>query len=338
MNNIQRLKDLLSKGRKKIVITTHHKPDADALGSSLALFHYFKRTGHDPIVISPTDYPGFLNWMPGQKTVINFEAKPDKAMALITDADLIFCCDMSSLERINEMGPLVKNSKAKKVLIDHHLEPEDFAVYMLSDPESAATAELVYDFIVKYMDDKSNLTKEIAELIYAGILTDTGSFKYPTTTKKTHQIVAHLMDFGINHSTIHHYIYDNSTEIKTRFLGFILKEKIMVLKKYKTAYITLTREELKKYKSRTGDTEGFVNYALAIEGTVFAAIIVDRGEIIKLSFRSRGNFPVNEFARDHFEGGGHKNAAGGKCPLSLEETVQKFVGLLPGCKDRLKEG
>jgi phosphoesterase RecJ-like protein len=336
MQNIEAFKELLS-SPKKIVITTHHKPDADALGSSLAMWNYLKQYNHDVVVITPSDYPNFLAWMHGNDEVIIFEENNQKrSEQLVNEADIIFCLDFSSLSRINEMGSLVKGAKGYKVLIDHHLEPEDFADFVHWDMKSAATAELVYD-LIEMLGDKDKINLHIAECIYAGILTDTGSFRHPSTTKKVHMTIAELIHIGVNASRVQKLIYDNSSESRLRFLGYALYEKLVVLREYNTAYIAITADELKRFNSVTGDTEGLVNYALSIEGIVMGAVFIDRTDSVKMSFRSVGEFSVNEFARAHFEGGGHKNAAGGKSNLSLEETIQKFLSVLPQYKEKLMQ-
>lgn len=335
MENLSRLKEKLAEPQR-IVITTHHKPDADALGSSLALYGYLRKKGHQVQVVSPTDYPRFLNWMPGQDLVWEYTNPQQQAdcVAAVAQADLIFCLDFNHLGRINELGPLVAESKAEKVLIDHHLEPQDFAQYSLWTTQAAATAELIYDFI-HLMSDAELLDLDMAACIYAGIMTDTGSFRHPSTTPKVLRTVANLAELGLNTSRIHSLIFDSSTFDRLRFLGYMLSQKLQVFPEYRTALVVITAQELADYKAQTGDTEGFVNFALSVEGVRFAALIVDRKEAVKMSFRSTGNFSANEFARSHFDGGGHKNAAGGKSHETLEQTVQKFLNLLPQYQNQL---
>lgn len=334
MQHFDAFKELLA-SPKKIVITTHHKPDADALGSSLGWAAYLKQLGHQVNVITPTDYPRFLFWMEGHHDVLVFnENGQAKSAELIAAADLICCLDFSALSRINELGELVRNASAKKLMIDHHLEPELFADFMLWDTKAAATAELVYD-LIEMLGDKAKITVPMAECLYAGIMTDTGSFRHPSTTQKVHLVISELIGLGLEPSRIHKLIYDNHTEQRLRFLGFALSEKLTVLPEYHTAYFAITDAELKRFDSQTGDTEGLVNYALSIEGITMGVLMVDRKEMIKISFRSVGAFSVNEFARQNFEGGGHKNAAGGKSNLSLAETEKKFLALLPQYKDKL---
>ncbi len=320
---------------KKVVITTHHKPDADALGSSLGLAGYLNKKGHEVTVISPTDYPEFLYWMKGNDKVIKYnEGGQEVSEKAIQEADIIFCLDFSSLNRINELGELVRDSKAKKVLIDHHLEPEDFAAYTLWSTEAAATAELVHQLIID-LGDGDMVDKSIAECLYAGIMTDTGSFKHPNTTKNVFMVCADLIGKGADTAKVAKLIYDTNSVERVKFLGYALNEKLKILPKYNTAYFAITESELKKFKSKTGDTEGLVNYALSITGIKLAAVIIDRTEAVKISFRSVGDFSVNEFARKNFEGGGHKNAAGGISYLTLDETVEKFEKLLEENKNEL---
>lgn len=332
MRNLQELKELLS-SPKKIVITTHHKPDADALGSSLALWGFLKKKNHEVKVITPTDYPTFLNWMNGNDEVMIFNHGNEKrSAALVEEADIVFCLDFSALSRINELGEIIRASSAVKVLIDHHLEPENFADLNFSDTGAAATAVLIFKIIVG-MGEKEYLDTCIGECIYAGIMTDTGSFRHPSTNKEVHLIIAELINLAVDTSKIHRLIYDNNTEIRLRFLGFALLYKLVVLDEFHTSYIAISADELKRFESQTGDTEGLVNYALSLEKVIMAAVIIEREDAVKISFRSKGDFSVNEFARKNFDGGGHKNAAGGKSELSLDETVKKFVSLLPLYKE-----
>ncbi|TXK46455.1 bifunctional oligoribonuclease/PAP phosphatase NrnA [Pontibacter qinzhouensis] len=334
MHDIDALKELL-KEPKEVMITTHHKPDADALGSSLGLAGYLKKKGHRVTVITPSDYPNFLAWMQGNDEVLVYSDKNDALVRrIISESQVIFCLDFSALSRISEMGEYIREAKGTKVLVDHHLEPENFADLDYSNSAAAATAELVYD-LIKAMGDGDMIDTQIGECLYAGIMTDTGSFRHPSTSKNVHLIIADLLHIGVNTSNIHRLIYDSSSELRLRFLGYALKDKLVVLREYNTAYFAITAEELKAYDSKTGDTEGLVNFALSIEGIVFAAIIIDRSQAVKMSFRSVGSFSVNEFARQHFSGGGHRNAAGGISYEPLEATVEKFESLLPLYKTEL---
>ncbi|MFC6996078.1 DHH family phosphoesterase [Rufibacter roseus] len=336
MQQIEALKELLATP-KKVMITTHHKPDADALGSSLGLSGYLKKKGHQVQVITPSDYPSFLNWMSGNDEVLVYSPKVDKqAQAIIQEADVIFCLDFNHLGRINELGAYIEKATATKVLIDHHLQPDTFADIMFSDTSAAATAELVFE-VIRDLGDEKLIDIPIGECLYAGIVTDTGSFRHASTTRNVHLIIAELLQTGIDICKVHRNIYDSYSETRLRFLGYVLKDKLTVVREYNTAFISVTAEELKEYNSQTGDTEGLVNFALSIEGVRFAALFIDRTEAVKISFRSVGDISVNEFARQHFNGGGHKNAAGGISHVSLNETVEKFVNLLPLYKEQLAQ-
>ncbi|GAA4389849.1 DHH family phosphoesterase [Hymenobacter koreensis] len=329
MHDVTALKELLQEPRH-IFITTHHKPDADALGSSLGLAGYLRKKGHHVTVVTPSDYPDFLSWMPGNEDVIVYEPRRNdrQVREIIGTAEVLFCLDFSSLGRIHELGEYVRQAPGKKVLVDHHEQPEPFADIAFSFPSAAATAELVFE-LIRDLGDQALIDPAIGECLYAGIMTDTGSFRHPSTSRNVHLIIAELLDAGIDLSSVHRRIYDSHSEERLRFLGFVLKDKLRVLREYNTAYIAITADELKQYHSKTGDTEGLVNFALSIEGIVFAAILIDRVQAVKISFRSVGSFSVSEFSRRHFNGGGHHNAAGGISHEPLETTVQKFLSLLP---------
>jgi phosphoesterase RecJ-like protein len=334
MQNIQALKAFLDTPRTAVILT-HFKPDADALGSSLGLSGYLKKKGHTVKVITPSDYPSFISWMPGNSEVMVFQKdKAELSARCIANADIVFCLDFNSLSRINDLGEMVKTSSAKKVLIDHHLEPEKFADFEQWDITAASTAELVFQ-VIDELGDKNLIDSNIAECLYAGIMTDTGGFRHPNTTYKVFVTAAALVSYGADPAKISKLIYDTNSLERLRLLGFVLGQKLQVLPEYKTAFITLNSEELKKFGSQTGDTEGLVNYGLSIKGIKLSVMISDRKENIKLSFRSLGEFSVNEFARKHFEGGGHKNAAGGQTSLTLEQTLKKFLDLLPLYKEQL---
>ena len=318
----------------KIIITTHASPDADALGSSLGLFHFLKARGHEVQVITPTDYPNFISWLPGNDQVLEFNsADDDLILEMIQSCALIFCLDFSGLKRIKGLADAVASSPALKVMIDHHLDPEDFDDYRLWDTSAAATAELIYDFILS-VDGKKAITADIANCLYAGIMTDTGSFRHANTTSKVHRTVAELIDLGANINQVSRSIYDTNTINRLRFIGFSLLEKLIVDQKKNIAYFSISEKDIQQFDLEKGDTEGLVNYALSIKGIVMAAIIKEGPGEVKLSFRSAGNFAVNKFASDHFEGGGHKNASGGISYLSLEETVEKFELLTLDFKEK----
>lgn len=335
MQNVPIFKDFLSTPRNAIILM-HPKPDADALGSSLGLAAYLKKKGHTVTVISPTDYPEFLTWMPGNNEVVIFQPSTSaKVSAAIEHSDAIFCLDFSTLSRIDDIGKLVSKSAAKKILIDHHLEPENFADFMQWDATAASTAELVYQLIVE-LDDRHIIDSDIADCLYAGLMTDTGSFRHGNTTQKVFITAADLVALGANPTKVSRLIYDNNSLERLRLMGYVLSKKLQVIPEFRTAYITLTREELKEFSSQTGDTEGLVNYGLSVKNTILSVLIQERKDNIKLSFRSLGDFSVNDLARAHFEGGGHRNAAGGQTNLTLEETVKKFLDLLPLYRNQLE--
>ena len=326
--------DLLAQPQK-IVITTHHKPDGDAMGSSLGLYNYLIQQGHHAQVITPTDYPQFLNWMPGNGDVIIYTDNVTKADQLIADADMIFCLDFNALGRINEMGEKVGESNALKIMIDHHLEPQDFDDYRHWDINACATAQLVYTFIVEILGHKELVNADVASCLYTGIMTDSASFRLPNTTSTVHRIVADLIDAGAPNARIHELVYNDSTEMRLKFLGHCLANKLQVFNEFNTALITVTADELKEYDVITGDTEGIVNYALSISSVRLAAFMVERKDKVKLSLRSKGDFPANEICKKYFSGGGHRNAAGGVSSDSLQETVEQFKLILPKYKNLL---
>lgn len=335
MQDLVKLKEVF-KTPQNVVITTHHKPDADALGSSLGLYNYLVKKGHHVTVISPSDYASFLHWMKGNEEVLVFtDDNKQRAEELVNEADVIFCLDFSNLSRIKQLGELVRNATAKKVLIDHHRDPEQFAEFGSHDINSASTAQLVYKMIVNY-GDKALIDKDIAECFYAGIMTDTGSFKHPNTNKEVHEIVAELIDLGANNSEVSRLIYDTNSLDRLKFLGFALSQRLTVYPEYHTAFFAISLKDLEKFKSRTGDTEGLVNYALSINGITMAALFTESEEGVKLSLRSIGDFQVNTLAAHYFEGGGHKNAAGGISHKSLKDTVALFEDLIKEYSVQLK--
>lgn len=334
LEDIKALKDLLSE-RQKIIIVPHKNPDGDAIGSSLGLYHYLNLSGHDAVVISPNDFPKFLKWMPGNELIVNFERENATAVELIASATLIFTLDFNHLSRIGQMQPCLEDASGTFIMIDHHQAPGSYAAICYSDVEMSSTCEMVYK-VLEALGDTDKITPEIAQCLYAGIMTDTGSFKYATTTSRTHRVIADLIEKGANNTEIHHKVYDTNTPNRLHLLGCALGNMV-ILKEYNTAYITLTQEELDAHNYKKGDTEGFVNYGLTLEDIRFAAIFIENKEegIIKISFRSQGNFSVNEFARAHFGGGGHTNAAGGKSERSMNETTAFFTSLLEEFKTGL---
>lgn len=332
---IQELKDRFSTPIK-VVIIPHKNPDGDAIGSCLALYHYLKQYQCESEVIAPNEFPDFLKWLPGTDQIIIYEKQLDQATQSIKSADLVFTLDFNSLSRINGVAETLEHFKGDYIMIDHHQSPDSYAKYTYSDTTMSSTCEMVYNFILM-MGDGQKITQEIATCLYTGIMTDTGSFRFPSTTSATHRVIAELIDKGANNSEIHNAIYDTSSLDKLQLLGCALKNLVQ-LPEYNTVYITLSKQELAQYNFKKGDTEGFVNYGLSLKGIKFALIFIEsqQEEIVKISLRSKGDFSVNDFARLHFNGGGHTNAAGGRSTISLEDTVKKFVSLLPDYKDQLQ--
>lgn len=336
MQNIQPFKDFMGQTRT-VVIVTHHKPDADALGSSLGLAGYLKKKGHSVTVVTPSDYPEFLHWMPGHKDVLALDRGNESVVAeKINSAEIIFCLDFSALNRIQDLTEVVRNAPAKKVMVDHHLQPEDFAEFVKWDVQSASTAGLIFNLICE-LGDQQLIDADIADCLYAGLMTDTGGFRHSNTRYEEFQIASELVRLGANPTKVSKLIYDTNTLERLRLTGFVLSEKLKVLPEYKTVYMTLSAEELKRFGSQTGDTEGFVNYGLSIKGIKLSVMIHERKDSVKLSLRSLGNFSVNEMARKHFEGGGHRNASGGSSALTLSQTVEKFLSILPEYKNQLNQ-
>jgi phosphoesterase RecJ-like protein len=335
-NEISEIKQLLSKP-KHIVIVPHKNPDGDAIGSSLAMYHYLVAKNHMVKVIAPNDYPEFLKWIPGESNIIIHEVDTEKANTTIAKADLIFTLDFNALHRTGEMETPLSQAKAIKILIDHHQQPDNYAKYIYSDVTICSTCQMVYHFL-EMLNDKNAINSKIATCLYVGIMTDTGSFRFPSTTATTHRVIADLIDKGASNAEIHNQVYDNNSYDRLQLLGVALNN-LKIIPELNTAYISLSQRELNKHNFSKGDTEGVVNYGLSIKGVKFAAIFIEHKKegIIKISLRSKNNFDVNEFARQHFDGGGHINAAGGRSNLSLSETIAKFVSILPNYSKALKE-
>jgi len=332
--SIRSLKTFLAV-KRRIAIVTHWSPDGDAMGSSLGLSNYLLKSGHEATVIVPNDYPEFLWWMKGNSEVIVAEKGMKRAHEAFRNAELIFCLDFNDLSRINSVGEFIAALDTPKVMIDHHLKPSGFAQYALHKVSASSTCELIYEFI-HAMKGLDLIDRDIANCLYTGIMTDTGSFRFPATTAFTHKVVSDLIHRGAEHSLVYNRVYDDNTENRLRLLGFILSEKLQVIPEHHTAFFTLNNEEHDRFNYKKGDTEGVVNYALTIRGIVFAAFFSERDGKVKCSFRSKGEFDVNIFARANFSGGGHKNAAGGISDQKLEDVVKKFKSLLPSYLEQLK--
>jgi phosphoesterase RecJ-like protein len=313
---------------KKIAIIPHRSPDGDAMGSTLGLYHFLLKLNHNPVVISPNEFPNFLAWLPGSETVLIYENEKENCTKILNEAELVFTLDFNALHRTGEMEQVLNKLSAPMIMIDHHQKPDIYATVTYSDTSIGSTCEMIYNMI-SYLDKKEMLDKTIATCIYTGITTDTGSFRFPSTTSTTHRIVADLIDIGINNSAIHNLLFDDNSANRLQLLGRAL-QNIKVFPEYKTSYITLSQKELDEFQYQKGDTEGIVNYGLSIKGIYFSAIFIEHRDenIIKISLRSQGNFDVNQFAREHFNGGGHINAAGGKSYESMKATTNKFEELI----------
>ena len=319
-----------------IVIVTHANPDADAIGSSLGLYHFLLKKGQNTTVITPNSYPEFLWWMPGNENIIKFSDDKKTAVEIIEKAEIIFYVDFNETSRIDKLEKYVNKSNAIKIIIDHHPLFNKEVDFTLLDDSASSAAELVYEFFLM-LNNVNLVDKEIAKCIYAGIMADTGCFSYNSSKPRTFEIVAELLRFNINKDKIISEIYDNFSTDRFRLLGYCLNEKLTVLPEYHTAFISLTKKELEKFNFKQGDDDGFVNYPLSIKGIVFTAIFIEKDKNVKISFRSKGSFATNKFARQNFNGGGHLNASGGKSNLSFEKAIEKFVSLLPQYKNELDD-
>lgn len=320
---------------KNIVITFHQKPDADAMGSALGLYHFLKQLQHTVTVVSPTNWAGFLSWMPGCKKVLDYEMQTSKATEVLNKAEWLFCLDFNTMDRTKKMAEILTNLSCIKILIDHHQQPQtEVFDYGISDVKKSSTSEMVYDFIVA-SGHADKISINVAECLYAGVMTDTGSFRFTSTSASVHRMIAHLKDKGLEHSPVHEHLFDNFLESRFRFFGHVLLNRMEIFYEYNTALIAIPQADLIKFNVKTGDTEGLVNFPLSIHGIKLAAIIIDRGDERKSSFRSKGGFDVNTFARKYFNGGGHFNAAGGKNTEPLDEVVRKFKAAIKENKEQL---
>ncbi|MBN2682711.1 MAG: bifunctional oligoribonuclease/PAP phosphatase NrnA [Bacteroidales bacterium] len=334
-STISQVKSLLV-NNPKILIITHNNPDGDALGSTLGLFHCLKNQGFWVAMITPNDFPEFLQWMPGNELIVSGFSAKNLAIDRITNVDLIFCLDFNQANRLASLEETFNKSKAKKILIDHHPNPGNFPDICISDVTVSSCAEKVWQ-LMNLMDWKKYIDLKVAECIFAGIMTDTGAFSFNSSTQDTYKVVSELLDYGVNKDRIFDLVYNNFSADRMRLLGYCLEQKMKVFPEYKTAFISITKQELNNFNFKSGDTEGFVNYPLSIKGIKFAALFIENKSFIKASFRSKGAFNVNELAKTHFEGGGHINAAGGEFKGSMEENNAFFEGLLPSYKNKLIE-
>jgi bifunctional oligoribonuclease and PAP phosphatase NrnA len=323
MKPVQEIFPLLTAPRK-VVITTHQKPDPDAMGSSLGLYHFLTALGHEVTVISPTNWATWLNWMPASDLVIDFELTTQKAIDALNASEWLFCLDFNNFTRTKHLSQKLADYAGTRILIDHHQHPDtpNFH-YGISDTSKSSTAEMVYDFIVQsgHQDKVSSI---IGECLYAGVMADTGSFRFASTSASVHHMVAFLKERGLDHARVHENIYDNFLENRLRFIGHVLLNRMEVYYEYNTALIAISKKDLQRFQIKTGDTEGLVNFPLSIQGIKLAGLVIDRDEERKWSFRSKGGFDANTFARKYFNGGGHYSASGGRSNDPLEKTVEQF--------------
>ncbi len=331
-NRIDIEKSLLAKEyilkAKQIVIVPHAGPDGDAVGSSLALMRYLKKLGKEVKAICPNAYPEFLTWLHGEKELDVFEKDEEACTSYINESDLIFILDHNSFKRSGDLGKLLVKNTATKIMIDHHPSPEDIADVTISDTAMCSTCEMVYEFI-DALGGNDQIDAAMAECIYTGIITDTGSLSYNSSNKRIYQVVGDLMDKGIDKAKIHDKIFDNYSAHRMKMLGYCLNEGMELLPEYETAIIHLTKETLASFEYQDGDTEGFVNYPMSIRGINISVIFMEKDDCVKISFRSKGSIPINQMARDFFSGGGHINAAGGRTYDSLTIAIEKFKRELP---------
>ncbi len=320
----QKIFELVNQAQS-IVITSHKSPDGDSIGSSMALFHILKKWGKNVQVVHPDPAPEFLHWVAGQGQIIDFETKAEQAVSVIQTADLIFCLDYNEPSRVgDQMQQYLVASDATKVMIDHHLHPADFCQAVISDTSACSTCELIYRWMesIEHLEDLDEIS---GTCIYLGIMTDTGSFRFPSVSAATHEIIAGLIRRGVKHYQVHEAVYDTNTVDRIKLRGFALSEKLVCLNDIPVAYASLSEEELKKYNYQKGDTEGLVNQILGIKGIKMAVLFIEKDGKVKISFRAKGDYFVNELAKAHFDGGGHAYASGGISSESLEKTIGKFV-------------
>ena len=332
---VRDIQDLLGEKRgRSIVVTTHRSPDGDAIGSSLAFYRFLKHKGHYPKVVVPNDYSEIFHWLPGNDDVLIYQGNEEEGKKLVDEAELIFCLDFNMLNRLEGFRQVVEGSSANKVIVDHHPEPDSFAEAILSDTNASSTAQVVYELIEAWKESDL-VDKEMADCLYVGIMTDTGSFRFSSTTPRTHRIAANLVEKGVEGADIQDKIFDNNPIDQVYLMGYALSEKLTLHERYRTAVIAITMEELERFRAKKGYTEGFVNHALSVKGVMMAALFTETENGAKISFRSKGDFPVNQVAEENFNGGGHRNAAGGFVALPLDKALDRFADILPSYQERL---
>jgi phosphoesterase RecJ-like protein len=320
----------------QITIVPHSGPDGDAMGSSLALYQYLLKKEKKVKIVSPNAYPVFLNWLPQNSEVMIYANDKKIAEEYVNASDLIFIVDHNSFKRSGDLEKLLEKNEAKKIMIDHHPEPEQIVDVMFSDTNMCSTCEMMYEFI-EGLGDAHLIDQYISECLYTGIVTDTGGLSYNSSNPRTYQIVGDLLARGIDKAKIHSNVYDNFSTDRMKLLGHCLDQGLEVLEEYQTAIITLTKEDLLRFNYKDGDTEGFVNYPLSIQGMMISVIFIEKEDMVKISFRSKGDVPINQVARDHFNGGGHINAAGGRTHKELKVAINRFKRVLPDFYKSLKK-
>lgn len=319
---------------QNFVVIPHVNPDGDAIGSSVGLASILESYGHTCTVVSPNDYPAFYNWLGSETQMLNYDRNKSAAKRALSEADCIFCLDFNEIERAGKLKNAIAEFKGIKILIDHHPNPREFCDYMISYPSYSSTAELVYDVAILLGLEK-HVSLNAANALYTGIMTDTGSFSHNISNPNTFKAISDLLAYGVDADAIHANVYHNYSTDRMKLLGYCLNEKMEVFPELRTAFISLTKEELESYNFAPGDSEGFVNYPLSIAGIVFTALFMEKDNHVKISFRSKGTFPANAFSSENFNGGGHLNAAGGESYLPFDETIEKFKNLLPAYKNQL---
>jgi bifunctional oligoribonuclease and PAP phosphatase NrnA len=326
-DNFKKIQELCGRF-DNILIITHRNADGDAIGSSLGLYHILKKLGKEVNVCTPNEFPDFLHWMPSCISIYRYNCSSKKVQKILADAQIIFFLDFNSLSRIYDIDKLIPKSNAIKILIDHHPNPDIPADYIISETEVSSTAELVYEFI-ESCGHKNLISEDAAQCLFTGIMTDTNSFNVNCFRPRTFAIVSELLSIGVNYDYIHYKVFNNFSESRIRLLGHSLSKKMKIIPGTDVAYIALSKKELLKFNFMPGDTEGFVNYPLSINGIKVSALFLEKKDNVKISFRSKDDIPVNIFAQEHFSGGGHVNAAGGEYKSSLRKTINKFIRLIP---------
>ena len=318
------------KAASNIIITAHKSPDGDSIGSSLGLYHFIQELGKKVTICHPDPAPDYLAWLHGIENIITMSNETAQIENLFNEADLVFCLDYNSTNRVGDgMQALLEGFSEKIIMVDHHLDPKDFAFITLSDTKVCSTSQLIVE-IIEQSGNGALLNEKVGTPLYLGIVTDTGSFRFPSVQPRTHELLAKLLTAGVKHYLVHENLNDNNTVGRLRIQGYAMSEKLEVLTDFKVAIISMTEEELERFDYQKGDTEGLVNIALSIKGMKAALFFSEKEGIIKISFRSKGSEnPVNILAAEYFNGGGHANASGGMSELSMEETLTKVKSLIP---------